>query len=378
MPRFLIIILFIALFVITIAGAHYFIYFSLNKFFNITSIDLKRVIIIIFFLWPFIFILTSVLAGYFNNFFINSLYLLAGWWLGLAVTLIFFFALVWAVVWGGRLIGWQINLSLWGGLAIIIAIAYLIFGIYNAVNPRIREIEVIIKNLPDNWRDKKVVQISDLHLGHILGADFLKKVIDNVNDIQPQAVFITGDFFDSSGDGYEYIITELNRLEVEKGIYFITGNHETYYGLDKIKDILDKTRVRILNNEMEAADGLQIIGLSYPERLDKKDLEQAISEIDNFDRAGPSILLYHSPVQIEAVKRAGINLMLSGHTHKGQIFPLGFITKLIYRGYDYGLKQSGDFSIYTSSGTGVWGPLMRTSGYSEIVVITLKQLAINN
>jgi len=117
---------------------------------------------------------------------------------------------------------------------------------------------------------------------------------------------------------------------------------------------------------------LQIVGLSYPERLESKDLKQAINKLNNFNSASSSILLYHSPVQVEAARQAGINLMLSGHTHKGQIFPLGFITKLIYRGYDYGLKQLGDFSIYTSSGVGVWGPFMRTSGFSEIVVITLK------
>jgi len=372
MSGFLIIILFIALFIIIIAGAHYFIYFSLNKFFNIVSISLKRITIILFFLLPFIFILSSILAGYFNNFFTNGLYLLAGWWLGLAITLIFFFALVWAVVGVGRLIGLQVNLSLLGSIAIIISIVYLIVGIYNAANPRVKEIEIAIKNLPADWQGKKVVQISDLHLGHILGANFLKKVVSSVNNIQPEVVFITGDFFDSSGDGYEYIITELNRLEVKKGIYFITGNHETYYGLDKVKNILGKTSVRILNDEIEVIDGLQIIGLSYPERSESKNLKQVINKLNNFNSASSSILLYHSPVQVEAARQAGINLMLSGHTHKGQIFPLGFITKLIYRGYDYGLKQLGDFSIYTSSGVGVWGPFMRTSGFSEIVVITLK------
>ena len=91
-----------------------------------------------------------------------------------------------------------------------------------------------------------------------------------------------------------------------------------------------------------------------------------------FDSKKPSILLWHTPTEIDIAKNTGISLQLSGHTHKGQLFPLGFITALVYKGYDYGLKQKGSYSIYTSSGLGGWGPPMRTEGMSQIVEITLE------
>ncbi len=91
-----------------------------------------------------------------------------------------------------------------------------------------------------------------------------------------------------------------------------------------------------------------------------------------FDPQAPSVLLYHAPTQIPAAKAAGINLQLSGHVHQGQLFPLQFVTRLMYGKYHHGLHVEGDYTIYTSSGTGLWGPTMRTGNHPEIVVIRLE------
>ena len=97
-----------------------------------------------------------------------------------------------------------------------------------------------------------------------------------------------------------------------------------------------------------------------------------MAKVPGFNPALPSILLYHSPSQIAQAKAAGISLQLSGHVHQGQIFPLQFITWLIFGRYYHGLHREGDYSLYTSSGTGTWGPTLRTGNHPEIVVIQLE------
>jgi predicted MPP superfamily phosphohydrolase len=126
-----------------------------------------------------------------------------------------------------------------------------------------------------------------------------------------------------------------------------------------------------LADERVVVDGLQVIGISYPERGHALDFAGKMARMPGFNPALPSILLYHSPSQVAEAKAAGINLQLSGHVHQGQIFPLQFITRLMFGRYYHGLHTEGDYTLYTTSGAGLWGPTMRTGNYPEIVVINL-------
>jgi predicted MPP superfamily phosphohydrolase len=284
-----------------------------------------------------------------------------------------FFIIVWAIYGLFALFTWNINLKILGSLALIITFFYSIYGIWNVYNPRIKEVTVNIENLPEEWQDKKIIQISDLHLGHVLGKDFFEKVISKINLIDSEAIFITGDLFDGMGDDFDYVGEEINKIKAPKGIYFVTGNHETYFGLDKVNKILEKSKIKTFNNNVFEVNGLQILGINYPDRLEGINMEKSIKKIKDFNPEKPSILLFHSPSQIKSVKKAGINLELCGHTHGGQIFPIGLIVKLMYYGVDRGLYTDGDFSVYTSLGTGTWGPNMRTSAPPEITIITLNK-----
>ena len=102
--------------------------------------------------------------------------------------------------------------------------------------------------------------------------------------------------------------------------------------------------------------------------------KEFLNSLKNYQSGNPTILLYHVPYPstVYQARDAGVNLMLSGHTHKGQMFPLNYITKLVYKGFDFGLHNFGDFYLYTSVGTGTWGPPMRSGNSPEIVQITLK------
>ena len=140
-------------------------------------------------------------------------------------------------------------------------------------------------------------------------------------------------------------------------------------------------------------DGLQIVGISFPEHHLESRALSLLTQAGSFDAGKPSILLYHTPTNIAEhntdrgsqqtrtywfpdtsmalAKEVGIDLQLSGHTHKGQLFPVGFLTKAIYNGYDYGLHKDGRFHIYVSGGVGTWGPPLRVGSPPEIVVIEL-------
>ncbi len=253
-----------------------------------------------------------------------------------------------------------------------VALGFSIYGVWNAFHPRVKNIEVEIKNLPPEWKNKTVIQLSDVHLGHIQGAPYLEKLVKQINALHPAAVFITGDLFDGMDGALDSFVQPLNEIQAKEGIYFVTGNHETYLGVDKVSEALKNTKVKIMKNEVADISGLKIIGINYPQQGEANNEINILKTLkDNFS-GQPNILLFHSPVNIEQVKEAGVNLQLAGHTHKGQLFPFNFITQLVYKGYDYGLHQNGEFSVYTTSGASTWGPPMRTGNIPEIVQIRLK------
>jgi hypothetical protein len=248
---------------------------------------------------------------------------------------------------------------------VALACLYSAYGVWNAYHPRVRDLTVRIKDLPPAWRGRKVAQLSDVHLGSILRAGFASRLVARVNAENPDLVAITGDLFDGA-DG------KLEELAAPLGIYFVTGNHETYLGVERAYAALRTTPVRILADEMVVIDGLQVIGVSYPERGHSRDFAQALAQIPGFDPALPSLLLYHSPTHIAEAKAAGISLQLSGHAHHGQLFPIQFISRLVYGRYYHGLHMEGDYTLYASSGAGTWGPTMRTGNRPEIAVIQLE------
>ncbi len=357
------------LLVTILLGGHFFVYFSLVRFFSIEAANIKITLAVTLFLLGVSFILSSILAHYSENTFTKGAYFVSNLWLAVGWNLSMALILSWAAIGGLKLFNVDFDykyLALFSFFGAAILSGY---GIWSAFHPQLKNITAEMKNLPEAWQGKKMIQLSDVHLGHIYDQHFLESVVAQVNAENPDIVVITGDLFDGMDGQLASLATPLNDIKAPQGIYFVTGNHETYLGVNNALAALQKTPVHILDNAVVNIDGMQILGMSYPARDEKINLAEAIKKVTNFQAEQPNILLYHNPAEAAHAREAGIDLQLAGHTHRGQLFPFQWITQLIYGKYAYGLTTEGDFSLYTSAGVGTWGPAMRTSGRPEILVI---------
>ncbi|MCX6731668.1 MAG: metallophosphoesterase [Candidatus Parcubacteria bacterium] len=342
-------------------GTHYFFYFSVIRFFSVAGIFYKNILFFAIFFPTLIFILTSFLARWRENILTRGLYFVSGFWLGLLLNLIMASIIVWLIILIFRNVNFPILVAVFFSLALI----WSLYGVWNAFNPKIKNISVSIPNLPENWKNKKIVQLSDVHLGLVHRENFLRKIIEKINSVRPEMVVITGDLFDGMDGDLNPLARPLDDIQAEKGVYYITGNHEIYLGGENVFAVLQKTKTRILKDEVVDVGGLKLIGINYG---DDSVFESLIKDFSG----RPNILLHHSPTDIDRFSKGGVNLQLSGHAHRGQIFPIGYIHRMVYGKYFYGLHQIGNFTLYTSAGAGTWGPAMRTGNTPEITVITLK------
>jgi len=365
-------LIFFAVSILVLLSGHALFWYAFIKIFHIVSPSgqlLTALIIAVLFASV---VLSSYLIHKWDNHFTRWYYIVSGFWIGLFVNLCLMTLLVLLLKFVGFLINFHfpdiyLQIIFIGGAWLISLI-----GLYDAWSPKIVSYEVAIKDLPDAWHNKTVVQISDVHLGPVYRKKFFYRLIDQINQLQPEAVFVTGDLFDGMEADFSWMNHPFAKLQAPKGIYYCFGNHDLYLGFNRVVALLKENPVKILDNKMEIVDGLQIIGINYSFNKDF-DLEEAILNQVAYSRLKPSILLFHAPRNVALAKKAGIDLQLSGHTHDGQLWPFNLIAKMAHHGYSYGFFQEEDFNLIVNGGVGTWGPPMRTSARSEIVKIILKK-----
>jgi predicted MPP superfamily phosphohydrolase len=218
--------------------------------------------------------------------------------------------------------------------------------------------------------------MTDLHIGKVLGLDFMRQVVDITNAIDADIVVITGDLVDLSPKEAKAKLEPLRDLKSRFGVYYVLGNHEYFNGsTQEIIHLIKSFGIRVLENEsVVVADRINLAGI-YDLRGEKygyfkPDLDRALS---NINKNLPTVLLSHQPKVVEKFTQdTAVDLVVSGHTHGGQIFPFGLFV-LIDQPYLYGLYQhSKKTQVFVSSGTGYWGPPLRILAPSEIVKLELK------
>jgi len=245
-------------------------------------------------------------------------------------------------------------------------------AIYEARTVKLEHVNVKIKNLKQPY---KIVQLSDIHIGGLIDAKFMQNIVSRVNVLKPDLVVITGDLVDINVYYAKDALDTLKRLKSTYGTYYIVGNHEYFHGITKIINVVKSLGIRVLENENvyigEKGKGFNLAGVydvfGYRTNGHIPDLKKALLN----KQASPTILLAHQPRYIEEVID-GVDLMLSGHTHGGQIYPFKFLVRL-KQPYISGLHQHNkDLQIYVNKGTGFWGPPMRLGANSEITEINIE------
>ncbi len=220
--------------------------------------------------------------------------------------------------------------------------------------------------------DFSIVQISDLHIGGLIDQKFVKESVSKINALKPDIVCITGDLIDTALEYIEDSINELNNIESKHGIFYILGNHEYFHDAKKIINFMKTTKLTLLLNEniyIDALD-LNVVGVTdligYRMNLLVPDIHKAFR---GTNPASKTILLAHQPKFIEELGAYTPDLILSGHTHGGQIWPFEYLVRL-QQPYVKGLHKlpSGSY-IYVNSGIGFWGPPMRLESQAEIAYI---------
>jgi predicted MPP superfamily phosphohydrolase len=228
-----------------------------------------------------------------------------------------------------------------------------------------------LPNLPGAWDGRRVAVVSDFHVGNIFGPRFVRKIVKQLNELEPTAVFISGDMFDGAVVDIPKSVNPWASFRAPAGTYFVTGNHEEIRDRTPYLVALSGVGVTILHNEKIIVDGLQIIGIHDAE-AHRRTVFQELLKQAKIDRGQPSILLAHRPGRLDVAENAGVSLQVSGHTHAGQFLPFSLLVRMIYGRFGYGHHRHGSLQVVTSSGAGTGGPPFRVGTRSEIVVIQLR------
>lgn len=335
---------------------HQYVLFRSLGFFSIPfGLTLKNLFIVL--ALSLLFPLTTLIDKLYHSFFTRILYIIACTWLWT----VFFLFSIFVVIELINLIYPVFNNSIFGILLLSLALIITIYALFNATSIKIEEVNI------DNFgKELKIVHLSDIHIGSYHNSEYLEKVVQMTNELNPDLVLITGDLVDGSGKVSSLTFKPLSKLNANA--FLINGNHEFYAGLDDVEIYLKDTNVTVLRNNISKIKGINIIGLEYTS--DEKQVVKNLKSI-NYDKSKPTILLNHEPIGYEFASENGVNLQLSGHTHNGQIFPFTLLVKLRYSKIK-GLYKIGNMSLYVSPGTGTWGPPMRLGSNNEITLINLK------
>lgn len=314
------------------------------------------------------FVLGRLLPG------IPVLSVIGSYWIAIFALLVMLLPIVHVVVWLLRLTPLpRHRTQKWAGLLTLVALVALIgYGTFNAYSPVVRAYDVKIEKPVEGLDKLNVVMVADMHFGLLSGAAHAKRMVEEINALKPDLVLYPGDIIDDNLNAYldREIDQIISGVTATYGVYASLGNHDKLDGpVEKLIEALERSNMQVLYDEtITIADGkLTLIG-----RKDKTEADRAevAALVEGADLGRPLILLDHQPYDLDIAANNGVDLMVSGHTHRGQIAPGHLLTRALYEN-DWGHLQKGSFHSVVTSGYGFWGPPIRIGSRSEIVQINV-------
>ncbi|MDO9508953.1 MAG: metallophosphoesterase [Thermovirgaceae bacterium] len=254
-----------------------------------------------------------------------------------------------------------------------LTVIFVAAGRWNAIHPVLREYEITLRGTPQD-APVRVVVATDLHVGLMVKNHWLGRMIEVINSASPDVVLLVGDTVDSDATHAqeERLSDELALISAPLGVYAVLGNHEFYSGAQEAVNSYEAGGVRVLRDEcVVIGDAFTLLGRDdrVSPRMGLNRLP--LAEIPGVNGGLPVIVMDHTPSHLGEAEKAGVALQVSGHTHRGQLWPFNYITAHIFE-QDWGFLKKGKTLYYISCGVGVWGPPIRTSSRPEVVVLKIR------
>ncbi|MEE2750395.1 MAG: metallophosphoesterase [Myxococcota bacterium] len=291
-------------------------------------------------------------------------------------------ALVWILAESGGSFYWVTGVGA-GQSTLLVAVTVVLLGmrgVYNVSHtPKVRRTSIECLALAPGLEGFRVVQITDLHVGQTLGAEWLKGVVASVNAQDPDIVVITGDLVEGVVGEIGGLVSGLADLHARHGVFFVTGNHEYYYGAAAWMAEVERLGIEVLLNTHTVIERgnarLLVAGVADWDaaRFSPEQASDPVGALQGAPAVDFKLLLAHQPRTAPVASKAGYDLQISGHTHGGQIFPFHLLVPM-QQPFRQGLHRVGGMQIYVSRGTGYWGPPIRLGAPAEISVLELTRV----
>ncbi len=265
--------------------------------------------------------------------------------------------------------------------SVLVTAVLVVFGaLHQAKGPRTVSHQVVLPKMQPELEGFRLVQLSDLHIGPTLDGAWLQNVVDQANQQNPDVVLITGDLVDGTPALLGPQIQPLLALKARFGVFFVTGNHEYYSGAPEWIEFLGKMGIRVLRNQnvtlQVGAASLCIAGVNdyQAASMIPGETSDPAAAVQGCPKDVPIVMMGHDPRTLNGAQQAGVDLLLAGHTHGGQLWPWTWLVRLQQK-HRVGFFQVGRTQLYVSPGTGYWGPPLRIGTTSEVTLLQLRTAA---
>lgn len=259
----------------------------------------------------------------------------------------------------------------------MVLMALLVRGSWNAWSTVKRTYEVEVPKYAGGLRELRILMASDIHLGNIVGKRHLRRLILHMRAMQPDLILLPGDVIDDDIEPFmrNNMSSVMKQLHARLGVYAVLGNHEYYGGhIEQYVKEMKKIGIQVLRDETVLIDNLfYIIGRKdkAAEGMDPEGRAGIEALLEPLDHTKPIIVMDHQPYHFDRAAQAGTDLLLSGHTHRGQFAPNHWITRRLFE-LDWGYMLKERMHVIVSSGFGSWGPPIRLASQSEVIEIIVK------